>query len=255
MKLGTIDDFLALGGQPRVIAHRGFSDRAPENTLAAFRQALEVGADMIELDVHLSKDGEIVVIHDADLSRTTNGKGQVRDLTLAQLKKLDAGTSFSVDFAGALIPTLTEVLELVAGRMLLNIEIKVTGEIRGGVTEKVLTLIGEKRLGNQVIISSFDPRALLHSREIDPGVRTASIYNEALHRQKGPVEIMEEVGSVAFNLDHDEVTADIVAESHARGRPVAVYTVDERSRMRSLIASGIDALFTDRPDVMIALVK
>ena len=251
----TIDDFLALGGPSRVIAHRGFSGRAPENTLAAFRQALEVGADMIELDVHLSMDGEIVVIHDADLSRTTNGKGRVRDLTLAQLKKLDAGTSFSVDLAGELIPTLAEVLELVAGRMLLNIEIKVTGEIQGGITEKVLTLIGEKRMGNQVILSSFDPRALSHSRKIDPGVRTASLYNEVLHAGKSPIQIMEEVGSVALNLRHDQVTADMVAMCHRHGRAVAVYTVNQPAQMRALFDLEVDALFTDRPDAMIGLVK
>ena len=252
---GTIEEYLELGGPIRVIAHRGFSGRAPENTLAAFSKAIDVRADMIELDVHESKDGELVVIHESDLSRTTNGAGSVSDLTLAQLKRLDAGASFSAEFAGQRIPTLSQVLELAQGKILLNIEIKVTDELPGSITEKVLARIHEWGLRDQVILSSFDPRALKNSRKIDPGVKTASIYNEPFHLGKSPIEIMEEVGSAAFNVSDDELTADIVAECHEHGRPVGVYTINELARIPPLVQLGVNAVFTDRPDLMIGLVR
>ena len=253
MKPHTIDDFLALGGPSRVIAHRGFSGRAPENTLSAFGKAIEAGADMIELDVRESKDGELVVIHESDLSRTTNGSGRVGNLTAVALKRLDAGASFSAEFAGERIPTLSQVFDMVRGKILLNVEIKtdvVTLEI---VTEKVLALIHRCEMRDQVILSSFDPRALSHSRKIDREVKTASLYNEQLHRGRSLVEIMEQVGSVAFNLRHDQVNVDIVAMYHEHGRPIAVYTVNRPAQMRTLLDLKVDALFTDRPDLMIGL--
>lgn len=254
MTLRTIDAFLELGDQLRVITHRGFSGRAPENTLAAFRKALEVGADMIELDVRLSKDRELVVIHDQHLNRTTDGKGRVSELTLAQLRKLDAGSSFSEEFTGERIPTLEEALSLVESLMLLNVEIKTDANTVELVTEKVLRLIHEMRMGDQVIISSFDPRALKHSHEIDPGVKTASIYSEPFHLGKSPIEIMEEVGSVAYIVADDQLTEDIVVECHGHGRPVGVYTINELARMPTLIQLGVDAVFTDRPDLVIGMV-
>ena len=119
--------------------------------------------------------------------------------------------------------------------MLLNVEIKTEANTDGLVTEKVLRLIHEMRTGDQVIISSFDPCALMHSREIDPGVKTASIYNEPLHLGKSPIEIMEEVGSVPYNLSDDELTADIVAECHEHGRPVGVYTINELACIPTLV--------------------
>jgi glycerophosphoryl diester phosphodiesterase len=201
---------------------------------------------------HESKDGELVVIHESDLSRTTNGMGRVSDLTLAQLKQLDAGVSFSAEFAGQRIPTLSQVLELAQGKILLNVEIKVTDEL---FTEKVLALIHKWEMRDQVILSSFDPSALKHSRKIDPGMRTASLYNEVLHAGKSPVQILEEVGSAALNLRHDQVTANMVAKCHEHGRPVAVYTVNQPVQMQALIDLEVDALFTDRLDVMIGLVR
>lgn len=255
MKPRTIDDFLALGGPSRVIAHRGFSGRAPENTLAAFSKAIEAGADMIELDVHESKDGELVVIHESDLRRTTNGSGRVGDLTLEELKRLDAGISFSAEFAGERIPTLSQALDLVRGHILLNIEIKFDVVKHDIVTEKVLALIHQWQMRDQVILSSFDPRALDHSRKVDPEVKTASLYNEQLHKGISPVEIMEQVGSVAFNLRQDQVTSDAVAICHEHGRPVAAYTVNQPAQMRAMIELEVDALFTDRPDRMLGLVE
>ncbi|MEE8523355.1 MAG: glycerophosphodiester phosphodiesterase family protein, partial [Thermoanaerobaculia bacterium] len=159
----TIDEFLATDAErPRVIAHRGFSGVAPENTLVAIRKAIDVGADMAEIDVLLSRDRHVVVIHDDTLDRTTDGKGPVEDLSLEELRRLDAGSWFSAEFAGERMPTLAEVLDLVRGRILLNVEIKseaVTREIEGGIVDRVLRLIAEREMGDQVILSSFEPEA------------------------------------------------------------------------------------------------
>jgi glycerophosphoryl diester phosphodiesterase len=254
----TIDEFLELGDRPRVVAHRGFSGRAPENTLAACRLALEIEPDMIEVDLLLSSDGEVVALHYAELERTTNGSGLVSDSTLAELRRLDAGSWFSDEFTGEPIPTLAEILDLLRSRTLLNVEIKtqaVTDEAAGGITDKVLQLVRDRRMAEQVILSSFDPRALSQARQLDPQVRTASLFNRHLHRGRSPVEVMEEVGSVGLNIRDSLVTAEIVISCHQHGRPVAVYTVNEPRRMRELMDLGVDALFTDRPDLMLDLLS
>jgi glycerophosphoryl diester phosphodiesterase len=252
----TIGDFLQLGGRPRVIAHRGFSGKAPQNTLAACRAAIALDTDMIEIDVLLSRDGEVVVIHDPELTQTTNGVGRVGDHPLAELQRLDAGTSFSREFSGEPIPTLNQILDLVRGRTLLNVEIKqeaVSAQAIGGITHEVLRAIHHRGMSDQVILSSFDPRALSHARQLAPEVKTASLFNATLHAGMGPREVMDEVGSVAFNVSDTQITPAILRACHHHGCPVAVYTVNEPSRMRALFRLGVDALFTDRPDLMLGV--
>ena len=253
---GDIAAFLTPDGSTRVIAHRGFSGEAPENTTAAFRRAIEVGADMIELDVLLSRDGELVVIHDDTLDRTTDGSGRVADHTLEELSRLDAGSWFAPEFAGERIPTLEEVLRLAHGRILVNIEIKteaVTGEAEGGVVDKTLALVERLGMRDRIVISSFDPRALAHARALDPTIATASLRSSRHHAESSPAEVMESVGSQAFNLSRNEVSREVVEACHALGRPVAVYTVNEESEMRRLVELGVDALFTDHPDRLLHL--
>jgi len=253
----TIDDFLDTeAARPRVIAHRGFSGVAPENTLAAIQKAIDLGADMAEIDVLLSRDRRVVVIHDATVDRTTDGRGPVADLSLKELRHLDAGSWFSDEFAGEKLPTLAEVLDLVRGRILLNVEIKteaVTSEIEGGIVERVLRLIAERQMDDQVMLSSFDPEALRQARQLDASIRTATLYNKKLHRGMGPLEIMAAVGSNGFNLSARQLDADILRVCHRQRRPVAVYTVDEPAKMKRLIAMGVDAIFTNRPDRMLEL--
>ena len=242
-----IEDFMKLGGPTRVIAHRGFSGAAPENTLAAFEKAIEVGADMFELDVLLSRDGRVVVIHDDTLDRTTDGEGKVAAFTLAEIKKLDAGSWFSAEFAGERIPTLEEALRLAKGRILVNVEIK-TEAVGHGVVAKALEIIDELDMKDTVVISSFNPTALAKARELDPDIRTASLFNTELQKGMSPEAVMAEVGSNGFNLSRRQVDAGIVATCHRLERPVAVYTVNEINEMERLIDLGVDAIFTDRPD-------
>src|SRR5512136_3234943 len=143
--------------RPLNFAHRGASHEAPANTLAAFLLAVDLGAEGIELDVHLSKDGHLVVIHDFDVSATTDGQGLVRNKTLAELKELDAGSWFDPVFADQRIPTLQEVIDAVGHRLLLNIELKVKGWGDGGLAAKVVQIVEQNGLVDRVILSSFNP--------------------------------------------------------------------------------------------------
>ena len=252
----TIEEFMTLGERPWVIAHRGFSGNAPENTLVAIDQAIEVGADMVEVDVGLTADGQVVLLHDETLDRTTSGTGLLSEATLDTVRQLDAGSWFDAKYAGEPVPTLGEALDRVRGRILINLEImgEAVGEqAEGGIADKVLQAVRERQMLDQVVISSFEPRALEHARQLDATVRTASLYNRELHSGQSPLEVMAAVDANGFNLSRREVTAEIVEQCHGAGRPVAVYTVNKERTMRRLIDLGVDALFTDHPDRMLAL--
>lgn len=246
----TIDGFFAEGSPTRVIAHRGFSANAPENTLAAIRQAIDVGADMVEIDVTVSADGHVVVIHDDTLERTTDGHGRVANHTLDDLRALDAGSWFSPRFLGEPIPTLGEVLDLVRGRILLNIEIKSEAVALEG-PRRVAQLVIERDMAEHVVVSSFAPAALESLRRSAPEIRTASLYNDDLHRGLTPGAIVDEVGATAFNVDHRTLSREMLASCREHRLPVSVYTVNDRARMQELVALGIDAIFTDRPDLLL----
>jgi glycerophosphoryl diester phosphodiesterase len=250
---GTIDAFMDPGGSTWVIAHRGFSGRAPENTLVAVREAIAIGAHMAEIDVTLSADGHIVVIHDETLDRTTNGRGLVSAFTLAELKKLDAGSWFSPRFAGEPIPTLDEVLGETHGHILLNVEIK-SEAVDRGVTAKVAAAIRARGMVDETVVSSFSPAALEQMREIAPEIRTAALYNIKLQRGMDPIDIVSEVGASGFNIRRNRLTVKMLERCHAHGIPVAIYTVDKPRRMRKFIKKGVDAIFTNHPDRMLAIV-
>ncbi len=254
----TIAEFMDVRTRPIVIAHRGFSAEAPENTLVAVRAAIAAGADMVEVDVTLTADGEVVVIHDDTLDRTTDGSGPVADHTLEQLLRLDAGSWFARRFRGERIPTLAQVLDEVRGRILINVEIKpeaVGEEVEGGIAERVVKLIEERDMRNQVIVSSFEPRALQQIDEIDPEIATASLYNEELHRDMDPLAIVGAVGARTLNLSKDQVTPAIVERCRQNQVQVGVYTANRAREMRRLIRMDVDAIFTDRPDRLIEVLR
>ncbi|MFQ5613456.1 MAG: glycerophosphodiester phosphodiesterase, partial [Anaerolineae bacterium] len=155
---------------PLNLAHRGASHAAPENTMVAFRLAAELGADGLEVDVQLSRDGEAVVIHDADVSRTTQGRGRVGDLSLDQIRALDAGSHKGGEFAGEGVPTLAQVLEELGQRLLLNIELKTWSLGDTGLEAEVVRLVEDAGLAHRVIISSFNPLALRRVRRLNPNL-------------------------------------------------------------------------------------
>lgn len=238
-----------------VIAHRGFSGEAPENTLAAFKKAIEVGSDMMELDVHFSKDGQVVVIHDDTLERTTNGRGKVADHTLQELKKLDAGSWFESPFSGEQIPTLKEVLQLAQGNILVNIEIK--NEYLGPYTisdlaDRTLQEVKRRREVNRVIFSSFYPSGLHRIKEGNPQARLALLYHKSWN-------ILEEVtGGKPFsilNLRRSYLTKDKIAKVHQEGMKVNTYTVNSEGEMEQFIRWRIDGIITNHPDRLINILK
>jgi glycerophosphoryl diester phosphodiesterase len=240
---------------PGIIAHRGYSAVAPENTLAALAAALDAGADMIEVDVARSADGELVLIHDEALERTTNGRGLVAARTLAELRRLDAGSWFDPRFAGERLPTLAEALELVRAWAPINLEIKPEAVSRAdaGVETLLLATVRDFGLQEEVLVSSFHPLALWRLSKMTPRLPLASLLYPPHHGHKKPGEIVAEVGADALHLaDHQvaERLADLQAA--ARGVPWRVYTVNDAARFRELAAAGVDAVFTDQLERLLA---
>ena len=250
----TIDEFFDAGAQTRVIAHRGFSSRAPENTLAAIREAISIGADMAEIDVTLSSDEEIVVIHDETLQRTTNGSGLVSQFTLAELKDLDAGSWFGPRFAGERIPTLDEVLRTVNGKILLNIEIK-SEAVEGGIAARVVETVQRHEMKDQVVISSFSPTALEQVHSLAPQFTTAVLYYQDLQQGLDAVDIVDSLGASVFNIKRTRLTSTMMRRCLEHGIPVGIYTVNKKRHMRRMIKKGVAAVFTDHPDRLIEVLQ
>jgi glycerophosphoryl diester phosphodiesterase len=248
----TIDEFYNTQARTRVIAHRGFSGAAPENTLAAVRAAIEVGADMVEIDVTLSADSYIVVIHDETLGRTTDGNGAVSLFTLAELQQLDTGSWFDPSFVGERIPTLEQVFNEVDGRILLNIEIK-SEAVDRGVVSKVASAVREFTMVDQVVVSSFSPTALEEMNSIAPEIRTAVLYNTKFHEGQDAVEIVTGLGASVFNIKRQRLTRKMLRRCREHDVPVGIYTVNKPRRMRRLVKRGIDAIFTDHPDRLLEI--
>jgi len=243
----NLETFMSLDSPTRVIAHRGFSAQAPENTLVAVRRAIAVGADMVEVDVTVTADGHVICLHDEALDRTTNGHGPASALPLSTVAALDAGSWFGPRFAGEPVPTLAAVLTLAKGHILVNVEIKPEAAERH-VVPKVAELIRDHGMLDNVIVSSFSPEALRHMKLVDPEVVTVSLLNDRLHEGLDPLEVVQEVGSRGLNLSKDRVTPQLVERCHRHGLPVGVYTVNSRRQMRRLIRMGVHSIFTDHPD-------
>lgn len=236
-----------------VIAHRGASAYCPENTIAAFRAAIEMKADMVELDVQLSADGEVVVFHDENISRCTDGRGSVADYPFVRLRKLDAGGWFHKKFAGERIPALAEVLALCKGKIAVNIEVKteaVTDAVSGGIEERCLNIANEIDMREHIVYSSFDSRAILHFKQIDARTPVAVLYERKQHGSRLPSEIVQCLGVDAFNCSRRELSGEWLADLKRRGIPVHVYTVDDEKSMRRLLELRVDGIFTNRPDVL-----
>lgn len=236
-----------------VIAHRGASAYYPENTMASFNGAVEMGAEMIELDVMLSSDGVPVVFHDAQLEDHSDGIGPVGTMTLEELKKLDVGSWYDERFSDQRMPTLEEVLAFASGTIALNIEIKteaVTDDVRGGVEEIVLQLVKKYKMQEYVLFSSFDYRAVAHLKELDPDIPVALLYNKNISDEKMPSELVQEFRADAFNCSYGQLNKKRFADIKSNDIPVFVYTVNQRRRMRRLIKNGVTGIFSDKPDLL-----
>jgi len=239
-----------------IIAHRGASAYFPENTLPSFEAAVELGADMVELDVQLSRDGEVIVFHDATLERCTDGRGRAADHSLKELKRLDAGSWFDSRFAGTRIPTLEEVLSFCRGKIDVNIEIKneVITAAGGGIEEQCLDIVDRCCLSGRVLFSSFNPLVLRRLRQLNRHVPIAVLYDKSIHGSELPSGITALYEANAFNCGRSELDGTWLVDLREHGIPVNVYTVDDEEEMNRLIGAGVDGIFTNRPDILRKLV-
>lgn len=233
--------------RPVIFAHRGASAHAPENTLAAFELALSQQADAIELDVKLSADGQVVVYHDATVDRTTNGHGHVKDLMLADLKSLDAGTFFSEKFKGEKIPTLEEVFEAVGNRTFINVELTNYKTPRDQLVESVCMLVKKHKMQKRVSFSSFFASNLSKARSYLPEVPRGLL---ALNGFLGTWARSFGFAFGKYQALHPfvkDMTQQQTARVHRLNRRVHVWTVNDEQDMRRLFSWGVDGIFTDDP--------
>ncbi|WP_379135702.1 glycerophosphodiester phosphodiesterase [Paenibacillus sp. sgz500958] len=232
-------------------AHRGASAVCPENTMTAFRRSLELGATGIETDVQLTKDGQLILIHDEDLKRTTNGTGNVKDKTLEELRMLDAGSWFSADYSGEKLPTLQELLQLLQGTdIILNIELKNGVFLYPGMEEKVIAAVREFRMEERVILSSFNHYSLAHCKSLAPEIRTGILYIEGLYR---PWDYAATLGATALHAYEYAVLPELVTEAAEHSMDYHPFTVNNPERMKQLIDAGVSGIITDVPDVLAGL--
>lgn len=223
----------------QLMAHRGASGLAPENTLAAFELCLKYQPEWIELDVHASADKQIIVMHDAKVDRTTDGSGAISELTLAELKALDAGSWKDAKYQGEPVPTLREVVELVGDRVRIDVEIK-AGPDLGLVAEKVVAILRDAGVLEQSMISSFDLSAVKAVQALTGEPALALITGDA-----GALQTVVDESLQWLNLQHGQVSAELAAQARQNGVGLCVWTVNDLSRWNELRTMGVDVLCTD----------
>jgi glycerophosphoryl diester phosphodiesterase len=226
--------------------HRGASYIAPENTMESFRLAERMGADGIELDVHLTKNGHIVVAHDETIDRCSDGSGRIIDKTLSELRSYDFSNNRE-GYSGVRIPTLAEVLEFAAGtRMTVNIEIKSGIVIYEGIEEKTVKLVEDYRLSDRVIYSSFNHYSLVLIKKINPRAQTGILYTEAM---VDPHLYAKHIGASAIHPYYPTLLVPGVVEGCKKnGVRIHTWTADRRDHLSWLFGAGVDAVITNRPD-------
>lgn len=228
-----------------IFAHRGSSGTHPENTFAAFKEVERVGAEGIELDVQLTKDGEVVVIHDHTVDRTTNGTGKVRDYTLKELKMLDAGTWFQKAFRGERIPTLHEVfIWMQDNDLILNIELKNVTVDLPNLEALVINKIENFNFEDRVIISTFNHYSLKKIHEMNPKIECAVLYLEKLYE---PWNYAASLGARGLHSHSPKTDSEMIMEAEEKGFPVRVYTVNQEDRMKKFMEDDCSAIMTDFP--------
>ena len=240
--------------KPQVIAHRGASGYAPETTLEAYRLALQMGVDGIEMDVHRLRDGVIVAIHDPDVKRTTNGKGRISDLTLTELKSLDAGSWFNdafpekarPEYVGLKVPTLQEIIDLIRESSVgLYVEIKNPERYPPDLESSLLSIICENKLGSRTRFLSFSAQSVSKIKALNPSIQTALLISDS---GKNPVQAALQVSADELAIRHDLVTPAIADIAHKNNLSVSAWTVNREADLQRMIRLGADCIITNYPD-------
>jgi glycerophosphoryl diester phosphodiesterase len=233
--------------RPVIFAHRGSSAHAPENTLAAFELALRQNADAIELDAKLSKDNQVVVIHDQTVDRTTEGSGAVNSLTLQELRKLDAGSHFDIAFRGEPIPTLEEVLKAVGQMTFINIELTNYSSPGDQLPDRVAALVRKYKVSRRVLFSSFDPRALIRIRRLIPEAPIGLLAQKGRSGTLARSWLGRLLKYQSMHPDQADASPNMVRSLHQHGKYLFSYTVNLEEDIRRLFELGVDGIFTDDP--------
>ncbi|TGN00487.1 glycerophosphodiester phosphodiesterase [Leptospira yasudae] len=246
--------------RPLVFAHRGFSGEFPENTMIAFKKAIDVKADLIELDVTLSEDREVVVIHDDDLDRTTKLVGSVRNFEAEILTDLDAGSWFSRKYKKETIPLLSDVLRLIRkSKTDLNVEIKSTAMDssvnENSIETKVLHLIRTFQVSDRIVISSFSWECLERIRNLDPRIKLGVLVGDESGNVEQAIAFAETIRAWSIHPSTEEATEENLRRISEKNFLSVVYTVNEVSEMKRFLGRGANGLFTNFPKQMRQLVK
>lgn len=240
------------GKRPLVIAHRGGKKWAPENTMAAFAKSLKAGADGVELDIHRCKSGELVVIHDETLDRTTDGKGFIKDKTWSELKNLSAGKWYGEEFAEEKLPLLTDVLKLADGKMIVNIEIKNSPIEYPGIEDDLAKVLAGYKYPHKILISSFDHELIRRVHKKMPHIE-AAFLDAGIVADVG--KYANSIGAKAWNAGYSEMRADAVERAHKAGVAVNVWTVDGTKHWNDMLEMKVDGIVTDDPAGLIHHLK
>lgn len=227
-------------------AHRGASGYYPENTMIAFEKAIELGCDGVETDVQMTSDGELVLIHDEMVNRTTNGNGFVKDYNLKDLRKLNAGKWFNSKYKHTKIPTVEELILLALDKNIrINFEIKTGIVMYPNIEEKLISCVMKHNMQDKVILSSFNHYSMIKSKEITKEIKTGLLYMEGLYK---PEVYCKFVGADALHPFFYAVNSDMVKAAKTEGFQINPFTVNEEIYMMNLILCGVDGIITNYPD-------
>lgn len=237
-----------MNDQPIIFAHRGASGTHPENTMAAFKAALELGAGGIELDVQMTKDGELVIIHDETVNRTTNGQGAIEEMTAKQVKSLDAGSWFHEKFSGEKVPTLDQFFTWASkNKLQINIELKTNKVPYHGIEQLLLEIIEKHRMKGRVIVSSFNINSLKHIIELDPYIAVAGLVWKT---PQDAVTIAKQLGLTALHTQVPFALSEYGQEAVNSGMLLRLYTINEVEEWEKVKKCGIpvEGIITDYPE-------
>lgn len=223
-----------------VTSHRGAGSLEPENTLRAIRRAIALGVDQIEIDAQLTKDGHLILMHDATVDRTTNGSGKIANLTLTEIRQFDAGS-------GERVPTLDEALALLTGNVILQIELK-----GPGTAQPTVSAVMNAGKEEHVVLTSFMHQELRDVQRLNPRLRLGALWGRL---PADVIQQMKQLGAEALHVWHEFVDQPLIAEAHAQGLLVRAWNTSNAEDMRRLIALGVDAIGSDRPDVLLEVCR